>query len=151
MQRFEGLGQDPPKLENGRVVIRDLVPGRYRISLADEVTGWRLESVMFGDRDALDFGVDVKAGDNLPGRAILTRSTTEISGRVTGPLAVEADPQGRFAFQNLPVGRYRLAVVEDFDRMTGVHPALIRRLAASPTVDASLAAGARVVVDVRVR
>jgi hypothetical protein len=119
----------------------------------------------------------VKASDNPVGRATLTKSTTEIAGRVIGSLdpatnyfviafaaderywtaqsrrnvAVEADPQGRFAFQNLPAGRYRLAVVEDFDRLEGVHPALIRRLAASQTADASLAAGGRIVLDVRVR
>ena len=170
-------GQYGAELKEGRFVARGLLPGNYRVSIEPTVPGWRLASVMYQGRDALDFSLDVEPGDNPPARAILTRSTTEISGRIAGALepatsyfvvafagderywipesrrnvAVEADPQGRFTFQNLPAGRYRLAVLQDFDSLSGVYPALLRQLAANPAVEVSLADGGKIVQDLLIK
>jgi hypothetical protein len=194
-------------LEDGKFVVKTLTPGKYLVSLqpgtpdfsrmlsqmspealaelkampefpgAPDLSGWRLASVMFGDIDAVDLPIDVKPGEDLPGRARLTKSTTEISGRLTGSFdaalnyfviafaaderywlpgnrrnaAVEIDPQGRFTFPNLPAGRYRLAVVEDFDALAGLPAVLLRQLAGMPTVDVTLTDGAKVVQDVRIK
>lgn len=165
----------PGQVQNGQFATR-LKPGRYILDVAG-LSGWRPKSAMFGSIDALDFPVEVKTGEDLVGRVILTASTTEISGSLEGTLdpatnysviafaaderywrpegrrnvAAEVDSKRHFSIKDLPAGRYRLAVVEDFDSLAGVYPELLRRIAPTATTDVTLRDGDALVQNVRIK
>jgi hypothetical protein len=61
------------------------------------------------------------------------------------------DAQGRFTFANLPAGTYRLAAVDDFDAVAGVHAGLLRQVAPASTNLITLAEGERKTQDLKVR
>ena len=170
-----GREGSPVRVQNGQFTAR-LEPGRYLLDV-DAPAGWRAASAMFGNVDALDFPLDVKSGATLAGHVTLTRSTTQISGTLSGTLnpatnysviafasderywvldsrrnvAVEADAKGHFSFKNLPAGQYRLTVVEDFDSIAGVYPALLRQIAPTATATVDLRDGDALTTTVRIK
>ena len=155
-----------------------LVPGRYQVEFRSSLPEWRLSSAMFGGRDALDFLLDVRPGATLSGVLTLTQRETELSGTVFGgPGSVVSgltvivfaaddrfwlpgnrrnqqaitDDKGRFSFQDLPTGRYHLAIVEEFDTIAGLDAGLLRQLASTSTVQVSLVEGEHRTQDLRIR
>jgi uncharacterized protein (DUF2141 family) len=172
------LGQQfAPIGANGFFAAENLVPGRYAVSVFPELAGWRLVSAMFGGRDALDFMLEVKAGEAVRGSLTLSRRETELSGTLTNTagqptrcctvvvfaaderywvpgnrrnLAVDPDANGRYVFRDLPAGAYRLAALEDYDPVAGVDRALMRQ-AAPASVLVTLATGESKVQHLRTR
>jgi hypothetical protein len=154
------------------------VPGRYRITPTPIPADWTLTSAMFGGRDALDFGLDLKPGDALPA-GVLTLSTrqSELTGtlldRAGAPTAAymvvvfAADTQywtpdsrriqamrplasGRFSFKNLPPGTYRLAAATDVEPGEWLDPEFLAELAGVATA-VTIGDGEKKTQDVRIR
>jgi hypothetical protein len=74
------------QFEDGRFTAPGLIPGRYRPVLGESPARLAVASVMVGNVDVLDFPLEIKPGDTPVGRVVLTRSTTEISGRLIGTI-----------------------------------------------------------------
>lgn len=162
--------------ESGRFTIAGVMPGTYRLGTGAD--GWGLHSVMAGDRDVLDFPLEIGSGQHVTGVVItLTDRLTEIAGTVTdsrGKPALDhsiaifpADsrywttpsrrmrlippgPDGRFAFRGLPAGEYRLATLLDFDMSDWASPEHLEQLSAGATT-VTLRDGERKEVALRAR
>jgi hypothetical protein len=160
---------------DGRFKITDVSPGTYKIT-ATPPRGWRTASIEIGGRDVLDFPLEVKPNDEI-GAAVVTftdRSQSisgtlqDASGQPTSDYTVIAFaedqrywlPQsrrimatrpatdGRFTFQNLPPGDYRLIAVTDIETGQWFDPAFLRTLGAG-SIPISLAAGDTKTQDIR--
>jgi hypothetical protein len=120
-----------------------LMPARYDLTVrASPVPGWWLRSAMTGGRDALDHGLDVESDDVTDLVLTWTQQTTELSGTLTsaagepapghfvivfptdqalwrpGSRRVQATrpaDDGRYVFENLPPGDYRIAALTDVE------------------------------------
>jgi hypothetical protein len=160
---------------DGRFSLLGVIPGRYRLS--GSANGWKLKSSVVGGQDSLDFPLDVKPGES-PDGAVVTFSTrtTTLSGVLSDPVghptpdytvvAFPADsrywtPQsrrvqaarpatdGRFAFQDLPPGEYRLAAVADVEPGQWFDPQFLRQLIQA-SVPVTLGEGERRAQDMRI-
>lgn len=158
---FELPGAPPAQLDaGGRFTIRGVVPGQYRIA-ASGAPGFSLKSAAFGGRDALDFSVDVKPGEDVAaGVVTFTTRSADVNGALvdaSGAAAAQhtviifaADnrfwtPQsrriqgvrpatnGRFSFRGLPPGDYRLAAVTDVEPGQWFDPEFLRQVAGAST------------------
>jgi hypothetical protein len=84
--RSGGIRQPPP----GRVAGDDTFitaqypPGRYFVNVSSLTPGWRVRSVMVGDRNALEEPFDLGADDIDAVSIAFTSRTTELSGTVRG-------------------------------------------------------------------
>jgi hypothetical protein len=130
---------------NGTFGIVGLIPGPYRVNSSGVALGpsaWWLRSVVIGGVDALDGSVDISSSQDLS-NAVVTFSDrhTELSGSLqmagsqpTSDFFIVAfpanaalrsasrrvrstrpQPDGRFAFADLPPGEYLLAALADLD------------------------------------
>jgi hypothetical protein len=127
----------------GRFSFRGVIPGHYRVVAGTGLTGLTLKSAVFAGRDALDFPLEAKPGEDLSaGVVTLTPHAAEIAGSLTDATGAAAPdytvilfaadsrywtPQsrriqaarpatdGRFTFRNLPAGDYRLVAVSDVE------------------------------------
>jgi hypothetical protein len=134
---------------DGRFTISPVGPGPYRLRVSGLPLGWSVDAALFGGIDAADVDLEIKGEDISDGRVTLTSKTSELSGVVTDakgepardrtvvlfpddrqlwvPLSrrihvVQAGPDGRYVFRNLPAGDYRVTVADlsdsgqEFDR-----------------------------------
>jgi hypothetical protein len=127
---------------DGKFRVSDIVPGTYRLT-AMGLGGWRPAAAEINGRDALDFPLDVKPGDDITGATVtFTDRTTELdgtlqeaSGRPTAEYTIVLFPKdprywlpqsrriqgvrpatnGQFTFQNVPGGDYLLVAVSDVE------------------------------------
>lgn len=161
---------------NGRFTFVGVTPGQYRIR-ASGAAGWTLKSVIADGRDALDYWVEVKPGENVANVSVaFGDSLTDLKGTVLSsfgqptadytviifpsetrywvPLArrmrsTRPSTDGKFSFIGLPAGEYRLAAVTDVDTGAWYDPVLLQELLAV-SVSVRLTDGQPVVQDIRV-
>jgi len=167
----------PVKVDaNGQFTIRGLVPGRYRV--LSQAGKMMLTSALFGNREALDDLLEIKAGELTPrGQLTFSARTTEITGTLLSPsghpasdhaVVVFADDDrywtphsrrikatrpssdGLFTFTNLPAGTYRVAAADDVEPVRMFDPAFLRSLVPRSTL-LSMAAGEKKTQDVKVQ
>ena len=147
--------------EQGRFTAVGLMPGRYRITAVVAGGSWILSSVTAQGREALDFPLEVRPGEDVAGVVVTfgDRSTTmsgalqDVSGQPTAgyTVVVFADDNrywtpmsrrvqaarpatdGRFSFRNLPPGEYRLAAVVDPEPGQWFDPEFLRQLVVAST------------------
>ena len=162
--------------EQGRFTAVGLMPGRYRI-MASGAGAWILSSVTAQGREALDFPLEVRPGEDVGGVVVTfgDRSTTlggalqDASGqpaaaytvvvfaddnRYWTPMsrrvqALRPATDGRFSFRNLPPGEYRLAAVVDPEPGQWFDPEFLRQLVVAST-NVRLAEGETKTQDLRV-
>jgi hypothetical protein len=161
--------------ESGRFTIPDVVPGEYRLFAS--APGWAMSSAMLSGEDVLDQPFEVGAGRNISGIVFtLTDRVTELSGSVVddkGQPAVEQTvvlfaedpkywqpnsrrirparvmPDGKYLFQHVPPGEYRLAAFVDAEPDSWMDPAFLEQIA--PTaMRISLAPGEKKIHNFRV-
>jgi hypothetical protein len=146
--------------EQGRFTAVGLMPGRYRVT-ASGAGSWVLSTVTAQGREALDFPIEVRPGEDVGGVAVTfsDRSTTlegllqDATGQPASSYTVVAfaddsrywtpasrriqatrpASDGRFSFRNLPAGEYRLAAVIDPEPGQWFDPEFLRQLAAAST------------------
>ncbi len=162
---------------SGRFVFRGVVPGQYRMR-ASRATGWTLSSVMADGRDALDFWIDLRPGEDLSNVSLVFGDkTTRLNGVLQNPVgeptadytvvvfpvdnrywvplarrvrSVRPSTDGTFSFTGLPAGEYRLAAVTDMESGAWFDPALLQQLQLA-SVPVRVIDGQPVVQDLRVR
>jgi protocatechuate 3,4-dioxygenase beta subunit len=141
---------------SGKFSLVGIAPGRYRVNVGGAPQGWTLESAIIGGHDALDFPFEVKAGQNIGSATItFTDRSSELTGAVTDArgeavygytlILFPADqrywiPQsrrirtarpatdGRYAFNNVPPGDYKIAPVVDAEPGAWFDPAFLQEL-----------------------
>lgn len=118
-----------------------LLPGRYDIGVEPNVGSWRLRSALWRDQDLIDIGVVFDDSDITEVRLALSDRRTSLEGRVlvsntTSPsdylLVLFPDDRtlwksvrrlhttrpatdGHYAFNDIPPGEYRVALLDDLD------------------------------------
>jgi uncharacterized protein (DUF2141 family) len=163
---------------SGRFVITGVVPGHYRMNVAGVPPVWSIGSVITNGRDAMDFGLELKPGEDSAAAVVtLTDRSTTISGTLQDSnsrpasnytvvafaldaaywlpnsrriQATRPSTDGRYSFHGLPPGDYRLAVVPDVEPGQWFDPAWLRQIGTA-SVAVTLGPGATVTQDVRVR
>lgn len=163
---------------DGSFVIPSVVAARYRVDVAGAPDGWMLESATFNGAETVDTHLVVEPGGQYEnGVLTLTNRTSSVSGTVTNErgLAVNehvvilfperrearvprsrriqvarTGPDGRYSFDGLLAGEYRLAVVVDLESGREFEPAFLEELAAA-SLPVALSPGQNSVQDVRVR
>jgi len=163
---------------DGSFAIPDVVAARYRVEVAGAPDGWVLQSATFNGRETIDTHLVVEPGRRYEGGLLtLTNRTSSLGGTVRDDRGAAPDervvilfperhearvprsrrihvtrtgPDGRYSFDGLLAGEYRLAVVVDLESGREFEPAFLEELVAA-SVTISLEAGATVVQDVRVR
>ncbi|HVL70039.1 MAG TPA: carboxypeptidase regulatory-like domain-containing protein [Vicinamibacterales bacterium] len=161
---------------SGRFTVTNLTPGQYRLSVTG-AQGWTAESAVVGGYDALDFPVEIRAGQAISGAAV---TMTDRQTEITGVLSQDDQPapdytvvifpsdqrywtgssrriqsarpatDGRFTFRNLPPGEYRVAAVFDPEPGATSDPAFLSQLEAT-SLRVTLQAGEKKVQDIRLR
>ena len=139
---------------------------------------WSMASVITNGRDAMDFGLELKPGEDSAAAVVtLTDRSTAISGTLQDAnsrpasdytvvafasdaaywlpksrriQATRPSTDGRYSFHGLPPGDYRLAVVPDVEPGQWFDPAWLRQIGTA-SVAVTLGAGATVTQDVRVK
>ena len=161
---------------DGRFTAVGLMPGRYRVTAS--APGWSLVSVTAQGRDALDFPLEIRGGEDSAGLvATFTDRSTDLNGalqnaegqpaagytivafaddsRYWQPLsrriqALRPTSTGRFSFKALPPGDYRLAAVVDVEPGQWFDPEFLRQLVAAST-PVTLGEGETRTQDLRIR
>jgi hypothetical protein len=168
---FLPIGQSPSAAEmelasgsarldgQGRFTAVGMMPGRYRVTAS--APGWSLSSVTAQGREALDFPIEITAGEDVTNVvATFSDRRTTLSGtlqsadgaaapdytvvlfaadsRFWTPFsrrihATRPSSDGRYSFGNLPPGDYRLAAVVDPEPGQWFDPEFLRALAAAST------------------
>jgi hypothetical protein len=176
--RAEGMVvRDVAVTADGQFTIRGVIPGRYRVVPSAGVPpGFLIESAMFAGRDALDFPLDVKPGEDVAGGTLsFSNQQTELTGALTDPTgkpapgytlilfandgrfwapqsrriqAVRPSSDGRYAFRSMPAGDYRLVAVEDVEPGQWFDPAFLKELLGA-SMPVSLAPGEKRTQDIR--
>jgi hypothetical protein len=161
----------------GRFSISGAVPGKYRVSVAGAPAAWTPKSAVFNGRDALDFFVEVKPGEDQSGVITLTTHPGTLSGMLQDSsgqptaaytiivfpseerlwaaparriLATRPATDGRYSFSGLPAGEYRLVAVTDVEPGQWYDPAFLRELGGL-ALPITLGDGERRVQDLRVK
>jgi hypothetical protein len=161
----------------GRFSIAGAVPGKYRVSVAGAPAAWTPKSAVFNGRDALDFFVEVKPGEDQSGVITLTTHPGTLSGMLQDSsgqptaaytiivfpseerlwaaparriLATRPATDGRYSFSGLPAGEYRLVAVTDVEPGQWYDPAFLRELGGL-ALPITLGDGERRVQDLRVK
>ena len=139
----------------GRFSISGVVPGKYRVSVGGPPAAWTPKSAVFNGRDALDFFVEVKPGEDQSGVITLTTHPGTLSGMLQDSsgqptaaytiivfppderlwasparriLATRPATDGRYSLSGLPAGDYRLVAVTDVEPGQWYDPAFLREL-----------------------
>ncbi len=127
---------------SGRFSLTGVVPGKYSVRVTG-VTGWSAKSAIATGRDVLDFGMEVKGGDQINDLAITLSSTTSLItgtlqdalGRPTADYTIIIFPSdtqywvpqsrriqttrpntsGKYTTTNLPSGDYLVAAALDIE------------------------------------
>ena len=167
---------------DGSFVMQSVPPGRYRVQpsiiggAAAGFSGWRLHSVMSGDRDVADLPFDLASGADLSGLVVtFTNKRTEVTGSVRDSrgepvneyvavvftedrqqwtpqsraiAAARSDREGGFTIAGLPAGRYLAAVVDTLEPTAEHDPELLDRLS-STAVPLTLQEGERKTLALR--
>jgi protocatechuate 3,4-dioxygenase beta subunit len=143
---------------SGRFTILSVPPGRYRLS-AGGAGGWFVDSAVIGGQDALDFPFEVKGTQALSGAMItFTDRQSELTGVITDDKnqpspgytlvlfptdsrywsgtsrriqSTRPATDGRYTFQHVPPGDYRLAPVYDLEPGAVSDPAFLQQLEGS--------------------
>lgn len=185
LSMFRG-GQAPGQVKEDKTFeIAGVTPGVYqlgvvmpglRTSLTTPGEGWVVKSARYGERDALDGGVDLSGGTNITGMVVtMTKRPSEVSGRVLDgasqpfsafPLVIfsadrahwtansrrvqYAQPatNGSYVFAGLPAGKYYLAAVTELDTKELASVAFLDSLVGS-AITVTLAEGERKTQDVK--
>jgi hypothetical protein len=164
---------------DGRFTIRGVTPGAYRIAPSGGLPpGFAIKSAVFGGRDALDFPLEVKPGEDQAG-GLLTFSTrtSDVSGTLQDGNSAPAPgytvvvfsaemrywtPQarrvqatrpatdGRFSLRSLPAGDYRIAAVDEVEPGQWYDAAFLRQLVGA-SVAFTLGEGERKTQDLRIK
>jgi hypothetical protein len=140
-----------PHEQDGRVVIKQVYRGRYRIHPLGFVPGFYLESIRVGERDAMVEAVEFRPGLE-PFRITYAPNPGRVAGMVEGGGFVSLVPVeealwdgqfirmarvesgGRFEVTSLRPGEYiALAFTEPVDSDELSDPVLVRRVAAQGT------------------
>ena len=147
-----GFGQVDP---DGKFHVGDVVPGRYRVNIVAP-RGWRANAIDVDGRDALDFMLEVKPGEDLGNiTATFTNKPSELTGvlqdssgkptsdysiilfsaeqRYWTPssrriLSTRPSTDGKFSFRDLPAGDYKLVALEDAEPESWFDPAVLRQM-----------------------
>ena len=172
-----GLYRVVPEAD-GSFAIPNVVAARYRVDVAGAPEGWVLESATFNGRETIDTHLVIEPGreyDN--GRLTLTNRTSTLSGTVMDGRGLPVDQhavilfperpehrvprsrrihvartgtEGRYAFDGLLAGEYRLAVVVDLEPGREFEAALLEELTPA-SLPITLAPGQTGFQDLRVR
>jgi len=161
----------------GRFSISGAVPGKYRVSVGGPPAAWTLKSAVFNGREALDFFVEVKPGEDQTGVITLTTHPGTLSGMLQDSsgqptaaytiivfpsderlwaaparriLATRPATDGRYSFSSLPAGEYRLVAVTDVEPGQWYDPAFLRELSGL-ALPITVGDGERRVQDLRVK
>ena len=162
---------------DGRFTIGPVAPGTYRVTVNGLPSGWLVESAAFASIDAADVDLKVES-ENISGGVVrVTSRTSELTGAVAtedgqpvGTHSVvlfpadrdlwlpqsrrihvaQPGPDGRYVFRGLPPGDYRIAAVDPPESGEHFSAEYLGRIVSSG-VNVTLAAGAKVTQDVRVR
>jgi hypothetical protein len=145
---------------DGTFQLTGIVPGTYRLSATlPGAPGWWLRSALLGDRDLLDFPLEVgAAADTRTVVVTFSDRPGEIAGSLRAPegtpapdyfvLVFPADPalwrpgsrrvhttrpatNGQFSIRGLPRGDYLLGALTDMDPADVHDPAFLEQVAAS--------------------
>jgi hypothetical protein len=161
---------------NGRFTFTGIAPGHYRIR-ASGATGWTLKGVVADGKDTLDFPLEVKPGENVTNVNVeFTDKFTDLKGTLQSQLgqptsdftviifpsdqrywvplgrrirSARPSTDGKFSFNGLPAGDYRIAAVTDVEPGAWNDPALLQELMAA-SISVRLVEGQPVVQDIRV-
>ena len=161
---------------NGRFTFTGVSPGQYRIR-ATGAAGWTVKGVMADGKDTLDFPLEVKPGENLSNVNVeFTDKFTDLKGTIQSqngqptsdftviifaadqrywvPLgrrirSARPSTDGKFSFNGLPAGDYRIAALTDVEPGAWNDPALLQQLM-SASLAVRLVEGQSVVQDIRV-
>jgi uncharacterized protein (DUF2141 family) len=162
---------------SGSFTMTGVIPGRYRVSAAFNTpeVNWLLKSAVIKGKDALDVPFDLAPGDVITDAVFtFTNRTQELSGTlqdaskrpatdftvVVFPLdttlwgstrrvrTVRPDTNGKFTFNNLPSGAYRIAAVLDIGPEDLRDESLLEELAAA-SLAITIADGEKKVQDLR--
>jgi hypothetical protein len=147
------------------------------VSVAGAPAAWTPKSAVFNGRDALDFFVEVKPGEDQSGVITLTTHPGTLSGMLQDSsgqptaaytiivfpseerlwaaparriLATRPATDGRYSFSGLPAGEYRLVAVTDVEPGQWYDPAFLRELGGL-ALPITLGDGERRVQDLRVK
>ena len=162
----------------GRFSIPDVFPGKYRLTAGAPGGPWLATSVTISGQDALDFPIEIKAGQNVSTAVVtMTDRDTELSGALVTQTGQPASgialilysvderfwfpmsrrvritspmPDGRFVFRNVPPGDYRLSMQADPDPGQFYDPAFLSQLDAT-SIRVTLAEGEKKIENLRLR
>ena len=161
----------------GTFTMTGVIPGRYRVSAVFNTpeVNWILKSAVIKGKDALDEPFDLAAGDVITDAVLtFTNRTQELSGTlqdaskrpapdftvVVFPAdkslwgstrrvrTVRPDTNGKFTFNNLPSGAYRIAALIDIGPEDLRDQSLLEELAAA-SLALTIADGEKKVQDLR--
>jgi sarcosine oxidase gamma subunit len=162
---------------SGNFTITGIAPGKYFIRAQGAPNGFTAKSANAMGRDALDFPLEVKASQDVPGIAVtLSDKSTQLSGTLQDPngqptsdYTIIVFPAGRqywipqsrriqstrpgtsgiYSVRGLPAGDYRIAAVTDVDPGEWFDPAFLEQLFAASTL-VSLGEGEKKTQDLRI-
>lgn len=160
---------------DGQFKVMGVTPGRYLISPRG-VSNWRATSADVGSRDALDFLLEVKPGEDVANVVVtLTDRPSDLSGMLEDAVgrptsdatvivfaddarywtpqsrrirATQPSTDGKFSFPNLPAGDYKLIAVSDVEQDQWFDPAFLRQLSGA-AVSLKLADGEKKTQNIR--
>jgi hypothetical protein len=151
----EGMAFNSPgglAKEDGSFVLENVSPDKYRITVFNLPAGAWLKSVLLGNQDVLDTGLDVAAGAPGPIEIVLGAGGAQVSGvvqdaeqkpaagalvtLVPDPLKPDrfdqlrmasASQTGAFKLQDIPPGTYWIFAWRNVDSNEATDPELIKR------------------------
>ena len=147
----------PAQLDaTGHFTISGVAPGRYTMRVQGGVQTFTLRAALVGNRDILDFPLEVKPNEDVADiTMVMTTKTQELTGTLTDAqnqpatgysvIVFSADPQfwtpqsrriasvrpgtdGRFTARNLPAGDYLIAAVTDVEPGEWFDPEFLQQL-----------------------
>lgn len=162
---------------DGHFKIADVMPGRYRVSVTPP-RGWRAKSVDVASRDALDFMLDVRAGEDVANAVItFTNKPSEVtgvlqdaSGRPTSAYTIVLFPadqkfwtpqsrrilstrpstEGKYGFRDLPAGDYKLIALDDAEPDSWFDQNFLKELVVA-SMSVTIVEGEKKTQDIKIR